>query len=186
MSKIKSAKKFLASVGKMARVPFQFMLSLVFIFHIFAMLFTTTPIRGPVTSRIQSFTSGYLSAAGTIQSWRMFISAPLIHSNKISVILTDYRGNTTELPPVIPGFRDTGKHFKEELFFARATNKRKWHLNQYLKKVCTLASIKEKKEFKKVHLLIKKEILQKTETIKKEGIWKKTNSFTYGETSCDS
>lgn len=182
--KLKTQKTSIKSLLSAARVPFQFFLALLFTFHIFSICFNTPPRRGYYSAKIHAFTNDYLTKIGTIQSWRMFISAPLVHKYDTKTVFTDDQGKELILPSILPGFRETGTHFKEELFFIRTTYKSKWYLAKYLEKACASASQKYGRKFVKAKLVMSKDIIQKTETIKKDKIYIKKGTYEYGETAC--
>jgi hypothetical protein len=115
----------------------------------------------------------------------MFITAPLVHSYNIRISLVDSIGMETNLPPLLPGFKETGKHFKEELFFIRASQKRKWYLEKYLKKACAEASRVSDKKFVKIKLVMEKDIVKKFPKNGSDKNLRHKNTFTYGETKCD-
>ncbi len=182
--KFASLKKIIQRSIKRARVPFQIIFCILFTFHISASIFENIPKRGPVSQKVSAFTSKYLNMAGAVQGWRMFISAPLVHSYKIKVVLKDKEGHRLTLPPMLPGFKESGTHFKEELFFIRSSYKQKWYLDQYLKKVCTAASHAYNKEFDSVKLVMGKDYLQNLTSARKDNIFRKYQEYTYGRTSC--
>jgi hypothetical protein len=179
-------KNFLIFIIKKARIPFHFLLGLLFALHILAMLYETPPKRGNTTKIIHAYTSRYLQAVGTIQSWKMFISAPLVHRYQIKTVLTDRNGNELSLSPILPGFTETGRHFKDELFFVRTSKNKTWYLKQYLKRACIKAREAYGRDFVKARLVMDKEIITRPGDKNKIKEFTTTRTFEYQKTACDS
>jgi hypothetical protein len=148
MTRIQRITAFASRIKSKARLPFQILFSLIFVFYIAAATFDATPKRGDLSKKIHTFTHHCLLSLRVIQSWKMFISSPTIHKLDIALILTDHNDIMKELDPILPGFSPMGAHFKEELFFLRTYKAKKYYLNKYLERACIQAKEKFNTDFK--------------------------------------